>query len=155
MTTIVIPEGFTYVGASLMSTVFLLVGQSLVVSKYRKRAGIKYPQMYAEVADTKASKDALIFNCAQRAHQNTLENIPSIYVTTIIAGLRYPLYAALTCAAFTVSRIIYTRGYVSGDPAKRAGLAYRLSSIALLGSVGIATYTAGEWVVQGILKALA
>jgi hypothetical protein len=53
-----------------------------VVSRRRKRAGIRYPQskfhnfrcwdgadllvVYAEQAEVKASKDALVFNCAQR-----------------------------------------------------------------------------------------
>lgn len=35
---------YQYVGAALVSTVWLLLGQGLVVSRYRKRAGIKYPQ---------------------------------------------------------------------------------------------------------------
>jgi hypothetical protein len=32
--------------------------------------------VYAEKAVQDASKAALIFNCTQRAHQNTLENLP-------------------------------------------------------------------------------
>jgi len=32
-----------YVGAALLSTVYLLVGQMVTVSRFRKRAGVKYP----------------------------------------------------------------------------------------------------------------
>ena len=35
---------FQYVGSAMVSTVLLLLFQSNVVSKHRKRAGIKYPQ---------------------------------------------------------------------------------------------------------------
>lgn len=73
---------FQYVGAALFSTVWLLLGQGIMVGRYRKSAGIKYPQselynfycrdcadqftVYAEKAEAEASKDALLFNCAQR-----------------------------------------------------------------------------------------
>ncbi|PPQ71129.1 hypothetical protein CVT24_009865, partial [Panaeolus cyanescens] len=107
-----------YVGAALLSTAVLLFGQNVVVSRYRKAAGIKYPQMYAEKAEADASQAAYRFNCAQRAHQNTLENIPILYVTTLITAMRYPVLAASTCAMFTIGRISYTRGYITGDPAK-------------------------------------
>jgi len=35
---------FEYVGASLLTTVFVLAGQGNLVGRYRKRAGIQYPQ---------------------------------------------------------------------------------------------------------------
>lgn len=75
-------HSYEYVGAALFSTVWLLLGQGIMVSRYRKRAGIKYPQsafrpfrcygganplaVYAEKAEAEASKDAQLFNCAQR-----------------------------------------------------------------------------------------
>ena len=69
------------------------------------------------------------------AHQNTLENIPLVLVSyvcfvisrntdkrdfcsTIITGLQFPVYAAAGCAIWTLSRIAYTRGYITGDPKK-------------------------------------
>ena len=44
---------------------------SLKVGKARKQFKIPYPVMYAE----SSHKDANAFNCVQRAHQNSLENL--------------------------------------------------------------------------------
>ncbi|KAJ2912153.1 hypothetical protein MD484_g8260, partial [Candolleomyces efflorescens] len=150
MSASLVPQGFGYVGAALVSTIFLLIGQSQVVSIKRKKAGIEYPQMYADKLQEKESKDALVFNCAQRAHQNTLENIPIVYVTTIVAGLQYPVYSASVCAFWVLSRILYTRGYISGDPKKRVSVAYGLATVGLLGNLACATYTAAGWVMQNL-----
>ena len=35
---------YQYVGASLMSTIFVILGQYITVGQFRKRAGIEYPQ---------------------------------------------------------------------------------------------------------------
>jgi hypothetical protein len=37
-------HSYPYVGAALVSTVWLLIVQGVIVSRYRKRAGVKYPQ---------------------------------------------------------------------------------------------------------------
>ncbi|KAJ2932273.1 hypothetical protein H1R20_g4836, partial [Candolleomyces eurysporus] len=120
-----VPQGFGYVGAALLSTVFLLLGQSQVVSFKRRKSGIAYPQMYAEKAQEKESKDALIFNCAQ-------------------------LFSASVCAGWVVSRIFYTRGYITGDPKKRVSVVYGLATVGLLGNLFLSTYVAGGWVMQNL-----
>ncbi|KAF9015583.1 hypothetical protein BDQ17DRAFT_55087 [Cyathus striatus] len=148
MPTIILPEGYSYVCAALLSTVFVLFGQGTVVSRYRKRSGIEYPQMYAERSQANTSKDAHIFNCAQRAHQNTLENIPLIYLTTIITGFEFPIFAALTCASWCIARISYTRGYITGDPSERATTLYKLSFIPLLGSLLVSVYITGKCMIS-------
>ncbi|KAF5323449.1 hypothetical protein D9611_005715 [Ephemerocybe angulata] len=150
MSAIVVPQGFGYVGAALVATVFLLAGQSQVVSAKRKAAKIQYPQMYATPAQEKESREALIFNCAQRAHQNTLENIPAVYVTTIVSGLKYPVFSAAVCAGFVVSRIFYTRGYISGDPKKRVNAAYGLATVGLIANLLASTYVAYGWVADNL-----
>ncbi|KAG6877883.1 hypothetical protein C0993_002884 [Termitomyces sp. T159_Od127] len=119
-TTFTLPDGVEYVAASLLSTVFVLVGHNINVGKWRKRSGIKYPQLYAEKAEVEASRNAPIFNCAQRAHANTLENIPVLYVTTLITAVKYPIVAATACGVWSLSRVFYTRGYLSGDPSRAA-----------------------------------
>ncbi|TEB38948.1 membrane-associated proteins in eicosanoid and glutathione metabolism [Coprinellus micaceus] len=147
---VVLPQGFGYVGAAILSTAFVLLGQSQVVSFKRKKSGIQYPQMYATAEQEKDSKDALIFNCAQRAHQNTLENIPIVYVTTIISGLHYPVFAASACAFWSLSRVFYTRGYITGDPKKRVSAVYGLATVGLLGNLFASAYVAGGWVLQNL-----
>jgi len=149
MPTTFVPEGFQYVVASLLATGFLLQGQASVVGKYRKKAGIKYPQLYAEKAEADASKDAALFNCAQRAHHNTLENMPIVIITTLISGLRYPHIAASFCAAFVVGRVAYTRGYLTGDPSKRYAQGGVLNAIGLVGLAVTSTFTAGAMIYEG------
>ncbi|TFK30847.1 membrane-associated proteins in eicosanoid and glutathione metabolism [Coprinopsis marcescibilis] len=144
------PQGFGYVGAALVSTAWLIIGQSFTVSAARKNAKIDYPQMYASTAQQKESKEALIFNCAQRAHQNTLENLPIVWISTIVSGLQYPVLSASACALWVVSRIFYTRGYITGDPKKRVGPVYMVGTFSLLGSFLAASYVSGTWVYQNI-----
>ncbi|KAF8898956.1 hypothetical protein BD779DRAFT_1486393 [Infundibulicybe gibba] len=112
MTTITIPQGYGYVAGGILTTVPVLMIQSIIVHKYRDAAGIRYPQLYAEKTEAEASPAAAAFNRAQRAHQNTLENIPMIYVMTILSGLKYPIPSAIACAFWALSRIAYTRGYL-------------------------------------------
>ncbi|KAJ6610505.1 hypothetical protein B0H10DRAFT_1811569, partial [Mycena sp. CBHHK59/15] len=113
---------FAYLAPAFVSTVFLLVGQAVTVGRHRKAAKIDYPRMYADNQEMAASPAAMKFNCAQRAHQNTLENIPQIYGMTVILGLKYPIAAATALGMWVVSRIAYTVGYASGNPAKVCSL---------------------------------
>ncbi|KIJ21950.1 hypothetical protein PAXINDRAFT_165282 [Paxillus involutus ATCC 200175] len=140
-TQIVLPNGFGYVPASLVSLGWLLVWQSFLVGRARKRAGIAYPQLYAEQAQVKASPEALRFNCTQRAHQNTLENAPLVTLSTLIFGLKCPHAAAMMCGSFVVGRIIYTLGYKSGDPARRVPGA-AIGGLSMMGLLGSASYAA-------------
>lgn len=146
----VLPQGFGYVGAGLLSTVVLLVGQSITVGRYRKRAGIKYPQLYAEQAQVEASNDALLFNCAQRTHQNALENIPIVYVLTFLTSIKYPIIAGSFCGFWSLSRASYTRGYLTGDPSKRGTLLYRLGAYSMLGLLGCSVYVVGDLIAAGL-----
>ncbi|KAJ7282513.1 hypothetical protein C8J57DRAFT_1055870, partial [Mycena rebaudengoi] len=111
-----VPDSLSYVAASFLSTVFVLVGQTLVVAKHRKAAGIDYPRAYAEKAEMDASPAAVKFNCAQRAHQNTLESLPAFYTLTLITSIKYPLLAATCLGLYTVGRVGYTMGYTTGKP---------------------------------------
>ena len=98
----------------------VLVGSGMVLVNFwkmmkiggmRKKLGIKYPQMHSD--------EHPLFDCYQRAHQNTLENVSFFYPMLLIAGLRHPLGAAASGGAFVLGRIIYALGYYSGDPQKR------------------------------------
>ncbi len=58
------------------------------------------------------------FNCAQRAHQNTLEAVPHTLFTILFSGLRYPTLAIALGSIWVFGRTIYTLGYSTGEPAK-------------------------------------
>ncbi|KAF7329928.1 hypothetical protein MKEN_00256700 [Mycena kentingensis (nom. inval.)] len=149
--TLTVPEGFAYVPAALVSTVFLLGGQTAAVSKHRRLAKIAYPRLYADNAEMAASPAAVKFNCVQRAHQNTIENLALIYMMTVVLGLTRPKLAAAGLASWVVSRVFYTIGYASGIPAKRnspLGSTFYFSSLCTL--VFGSMYSAFELVSAGI-----
>ena len=50
------------------------------------------------------------------AHQNMLENVPLLWSSTLVAGLKYPVVAASLCALYLLTRIPYTLGYRTGVP---------------------------------------
>lgn len=139
---IVLPPSFGYVAAGLVSTVWVLGWQMLVVGKHRKRSGIKYPQLYAEKAEAEASKDAFLFNCAQRAHQNTIEHMPIVVVTTLVTSMKNPVFAGYACGLWALSRVLYTLGYTTGDPVKRNTRGGILGELPLFGLFLGSTYTA-------------
>ncbi|KAF8578438.1 membrane-associated proteins in eicosanoid and glutathione metabolism [Ramaria rubella] len=114
-----LPEHYGWVLLAGVSTGWLTLWQSHLVGRHRRAAGISYPQAYAEKAEVKASKEALKFNCAQRAHQNTLETLPITLFFLLFSGLTYPTVAAILGALWVLGRVVYTIGYVTGDPAKR------------------------------------
>ncbi|KAN0100449.1 hypothetical protein V8E55_000433 [Tylopilus felleus] len=141
-TQVLLPNGFGYVPASLLSLSWVLVWQTFLVSRARLRAHIKYPQLYAEQAQVNENPAANQFNCTQRAHQNTLEAVPIVVISTLVFGLKCPHAAAIMCGSFAVGRILYTLGYKTGNPANRIpGAAIsNLSAIGLLGSASYAAY---------------
>ncbi|PPQ78571.1 hypothetical protein CVT25_011782 [Psilocybe cyanescens] len=145
MSTVVIPDGLDYVAASLATLPFLLWWQIDTVAKHRKRSGIKYPQMYAEVAQTEKSRDALLFNCAQRAHQNTMEQLPLVIFGGGISALKYPIPVAAAILMWTVARVFYTRGYITGDPQKRNSLIYLCGQLSAVGMLLTSVYVTGGW----------
>ena len=87
---------------------YLVVG----VMQARKKYGIKYPNLYAPPGH----KNEEAFNCAQRAHQNTVESMPLFLVELVLVGLFYPLFAASCGALWSVGRILYGYGYKTKGP---------------------------------------
>ncbi|OBZ78958.1 Microsomal glutathione S-transferase 3 [Grifola frondosa] len=105
---IVLPKEFGYPAAAIVSSFYLMMWQTIRVGRARKVAGVEYPQVYAEKAEAAASKQAHLFNCAQRAHQSTLEFAPIILTGTLITGLSFPRVAASLCGLWTIARVFYT-----------------------------------------------
>ena len=127
-----------FVGTSM---VFVNVWKMMRIGGMRKKLGIKYPTMFSEKHP--------IFNCYQRAHQNTLEFVPYFYPALLTAGLRHPIGAAAAGGVFVLGRIIYALGYYSGEPQKRvpgALISEVLGLLPLLGmSVSFGAGLLGWW----------
>jgi len=122
-----LPEGYGYVIFTAVGSTFVNMWMAINVGKARKKHGVQYPLMY--------SPDNNEFNCVQRAHQNTLEGYPTFLLLLMTGGLQYPKISAGAGVVYLLGRIMYARGYYTGDPAKRSrgGFAY-LGLLTLLGS---------------------
>ncbi|GAB2210946.1 hypothetical protein Droror1_Dr00016235 [Drosera rotundifolia] len=64
------------------------------------------------------NKDAKLFNCVQRGHQNSLELMPVFFTLSILGGLRLPIASAAIGLFYIVSRYFYFTGYASAVPEK-------------------------------------
>jgi len=106
----IFPE-YGYVVLVIVASIFLLQGLGVRVGMARNEFGVRYPTMYSE-------KEPL-FNCIQRAHQNTLEAYPIFLILLVIGGLKYPTLCAACGVLWIISRIVYAKGYYTGDPSKR------------------------------------
>ncbi|KAK8393740.1 hypothetical protein O3P69_006802 [Scylla paramamosain] len=108
---------------------FMLVWKAMKVGHLRKKLNINYPTMY--------STDNNLFNCYQRAHQNTLENYPTFLMLLLLGGLQHPVLSAAGGVVWCLGRIAYATGYYTGDPRKRTrGMFGYLGLIAMLYSTG-------------------
>merc|ERR1712153_114788 len=116
-----LPDGYGLVFAGLFATLIANFYLVINVVKARKKFGVKYPALYADASHIdgklcKDEKDVAEFNCAQRAHQNTCENMSTIQLLGALNGLLFPTFAGSCLLIFAVGRILYGRGYVSGGP---------------------------------------
>jgi len=112
MISIDVPADYKWVLLALVGVFF--ANQYLVVGvmQARKKYGVKYPNLYAPPGH----KNEEAFNCAQRAHQNTVESQALFLVELVIVGLFYPLFAATCGALYSVGRILYGYGYATKGP---------------------------------------
>merc|ERR1712217_662734 len=82
-------------------------------------------------------KAMYLFNCAQRAHGNYLENQPSVAIALLVAGVQYPLWSAGLGAAWLVFRIAYavgcTREDESGGEGRLIGAPFWFAQLGLFG----------------------
>ncbi|KAJ8333126.1 hypothetical protein SKAU_G00420220 [Synaphobranchus kaupii] len=107
----VLPSRFGFVIFTYLYSWIMLMYLGVKVGAARKKYDVKYPTMYSDKEQ--------VFNCIQRAHQNTLEVYPQWLVFQTIAALVYPTAASVLGAIWITSRFSYAWGYYTGDPAKR------------------------------------
>ncbi|KAJ3613188.1 hypothetical protein NHX12_019440 [Muraenolepis orangiensis] len=111
-----LPANFAYVIFTYLFSWIMLCYLGFKVGGARKKYDVKYPTMYSDKEQ--------VFNCIQRAHQNTLEVYPQWLVFQTIAALVYPLAASVLGVIWVTSRFSYAWGYYTGNPAKRMNGAY-------------------------------
>ncbi|KAK9814372.1 hypothetical protein WJX72_004739 [[Myrmecia] bisecta] len=127
-------------GYVLLAFLFAIFAQSLwmmfQVGAARRRYKVFYPNLYAD----KSNPNADAFNCVQRGHQNTLENLPTFIALLLVAGLKFPVTASIAGVIYTLGKIAYFKGYASGKPAARQRGSF--SYIGLLTLMGCVAYWA-------------
>ncbi|CAN6309653.1 unnamed protein product [Urochloa humidicola] len=128
-----LPKEYGYVVLVLVAYAFLNFWMSSQVGKARKKYKVFYPTLYAVESE---NKDAKLFNCVQRGHQNSLEMMPLFFAVLLLGGLRHPGAAAVLGALYTVARFFYFKGYATGDPRNRYKIGVRLSALAGVGLIG-------------------
>ncbi|XP_010246010.1 PREDICTED: microsomal glutathione S-transferase 3-like [Nelumbo nucifera] len=126
-----LPREYGYVVLVLVLYAFLNIWMSLQVVRARKKYNVQYPALYALESE---NKDAKLFNCVQRGHQNSLEMMPSFFALLLLGGLQHPLIAAGLGVVYTVARYFYFTGYATGIPEKRLTIG-RFNFLAVLGLI--------------------
>jgi len=140
LATFSVPAEYGYVILSATSTFFLGFWHGVRVGGFRKVAGVGYPCPYADSAqmnttEPEKKKNMYLFNCAQRAHGNYLENQPSVVAAMLIAGLKYPLLTVALSAGWQIFRVVYAVGYT--NPEKTNGKGRMLGSFFWLFQLGL------------------
>jgi hypothetical protein len=100
----------------------------------------------AATADAKrdalvSSEEAYKFNCVQRGHQNSLENMP-VVATLALVSWSFPIPAGFALISYAFSRIFYMRGYTSGASKRNSVIGALLTYPALFTLAGLSLATA-------------
>ncbi|MCJ1297411.1 hypothetical protein MMC08_000197 [Hypocenomyce scalaris] len=119
--TFTLPSEYGYVVLTAAASTFLGQWHGMKTTSYRKVAHVAYPTPYATEAEAATSSEKYLFNCAQRAHANYLENYPMFLTGMLISGLKYPVLSAGLGASWCVARVFYTLGYMRKDKEQGKG----------------------------------
>merc|ERR1739845_244163 len=109
---LMIDPAYGYVLLVPILTYCLSFWQGFMVGKMRTKYKVDYPAMYSDTEP--------VFNCYQRAHQNTLERIPLFLILLLTAGL----FNAKVTAAFGCWRGSSTQSVTTPASLRTALLAH-------------------------------
>ncbi|KAI5683828.1 hypothetical protein M9H77_05056 [Catharanthus roseus] len=112
----ILPKEYGYVVLVLVLYCFLNFWMMFQVGKARKKYKVFYPTLYALESE---NKEAKLFNCTQRGHQNSLEMMPMFFMLMILGGMKHPIICASLGLLYIVSRFFYFKGYATGIPENR------------------------------------
>ncbi|GMJ07812.1 hypothetical protein like AT1G65820 [Hibiscus trionum] len=120
-----IAKEFGYVVVNVVLYCFLNMWMAYQVGQARKKYKVFYPTLYALESD---NKDAKLFNCVQRGHQNSLEMMPMFFVLLILGGMGHPCVSSALGLVYIISRYFY----FTGEPKNRLRIG-RFGILALFG----------------------
>ncbi|KAL0855619.1 hypothetical protein Bca101_060772 [Brassica carinata] len=144
-----LPKEYGYVVLVLVFYCFINFWMGFQVGKARKRPdrygyNVQFPTLYAIESE---NKDAKLFNCIQRGHQNALEMMPMYFILMILGGMKHPCICTGLGLIYNISRFFYFKGYSSGDPTKRLTIG-KYSFLGLFGLM-ICTISFGVTLIRG------
>ncbi len=91
----------------------------------RKTYKIPFPTMYAVPGTPKeycpgggpremiSEEEAYAFNCIQRGHQNTVENMPSFVALLLLNWFTFPLVSGICGFVWIIGKMLYMAGYAT------------------------------------------
>ncbi|KAI6691366.1 hypothetical protein NL676_028194 [Syzygium grande] len=96
----VLPKEYGYVALVLVLYCLLNFWMAAQVGMARKKYQVFYPTLYASESE---NKNANLFNCVQRGHQNSLELMPMFFMLIMVGGAETPV--RLRCSRSPLHRL--------------------------------------------------
>ena len=114
--TILFPIPQTYGRVLLTASAALILSSvhSFSIGLYfRPRSQILLPQLYATPEQAAADPKAYIYNCAQRAHANYVDNLFPAVGAMLLGGLRNPGVVTWLGVGWIGTRLVYLYNYTT------------------------------------------